>query len=403
MYILQAYHFISVGVEVFVATLYCDIVSGASGDMILSSLLDAGADIEILRQSLSKMEIPGLRIESEKVSRNGMMCTHMILSWDTPGTYRHLPQILEIIQRGHFSQAVQSRCESILQRLAEAEARVHGIPVDKVHFHEVGAVDTIIDVVGIALCLEQLCVDRICFSDITVGHGTVNAAHGVMPVPVPAVSVMLEGFRTRPGAVAAELVTPTGCAVLTALGTQVESLPAGTVTACGYGCGDNVFENLPNILRCIVVEESSIKDCTDDSVWVIQSDMDHVSAEVMAHAGEECLRQGALDISWSPVFMKKGRPGYRLTVLAAPADRELLADTIIRETRTLGVRYYAASRQIAERESGTVTFCDEAVDEKTCTYKGMTFRKLEYESLARIARRTGRPLPDIIDEYVRSR
>lgn len=384
-------------------TAYFDLMCGASGDMILAALLDAGASLDALRDGLSRLGLSGLRVDIRPTRRSGMQCSQMVFAWDDARSYRHLPDILGMIGKAGYSAEVYERCEKILYRLAEAEAAVHGIDIEKVHFHEIGAVDTIVDVAGICLCLESLGIGRVMFSEITVGHGTVEIEHGRLPVPVPATTRMIQGLRMRSLDVSTEILTPTGCAVLTALGEQSPGLPPGAVTRTGYGCGTKVFDHQPNALRVLLMDTGAehAGDADQDTVCVLESDMDHISGECMAHAAQACLDAGALDISWSPLFMKKGRPGYRLTVMCTPKDTNRLIDTVIAQTRTLGVRYRDTSRVVARREVRTREFMGHEVEEKTCTYRGRSFSKLEYESLAALARTTGRALPDIVDEYLR--
>jgi uncharacterized protein (TIGR00299 family) protein len=294
-------------------TLYFDVVSGASGDMVLSSLIDIGVPMEYLRAELAKLSIPGFTLDVEKQKRSGISAGHLVLNWDTPKVYRHVHQILDMIKAAHYPARVYDRCHSVLMRLGQAEAKVHDIPLEKVHFHEIGAVDTIVDVAGICLALEYLDVGEILFSTLTDGKGTVETSHGKMPVPVPAVAEMAQGFDLKILDIEAELLTPTGCAVLTGLGRQQTSGFSGSIVRTGYGCGAKVLDKTPNILRVFLTESEA--QTSGDSVCVIESDMDHISGEIMADASSRLMRQGALDASWTPVFMKKGRPGYRLTVV----------------------------------------------------------------------------------------
>lgn len=378
-------------------TLYFDLVSGASGDMILSSLIDTGVPVDWLRKQLAKLRIPGFTIDVEKQKRSGISATHLVMKWDAPRTYRHLRDLLGMIKSAGYGAGVYARCESVLVRLGKAEAKVHDMPLEKVHFHEVGAVDTIVDVAGICLCLEKLAADEVVFSSLTDGRGTVNTQHGVMPVPVPAVAAMAQGFDLQILDIQGELLTPTGCAVLTALGRQVTTGVSGTVLSTGYGCGDKSFKETPNVLRVFLVE----RDISSPAgrVCVLESDMDHISGEIMADAAGRLMREGALDVSWLPVFMKKGRPGYRLTVLCAPVKQQELADAIIIHTRTLGVRMRMEDRIVAERKQGTAKLRGQGIEVKECSYKGHSFTKPEYEALARISEKTGTPVVELMEEY----
>lgn len=383
-------------------TLFFDVVSGASGDMILSSLIDIGVPLDYLRTQFAKLAIPGFTIDIEKQKRSGITASHLKLSWDSPKVYRHIYQIQSLIESAQFAKRVVDRCNKVLLRIGEAEAKVHGIPVDKVHFHEIGAVDTIVDIAGICLSLEYLEIDEIVFSSLTDGNGTVTTEHGIMPVPVPAVAEMLAGFAFHTLDVQAELLTPTGCAVLTALGRQDVHGMSGTVQKTGYGCGTKILEKTPNVLRVFLLE--SYMSTTPESVCVMESDMDHISGEIMGDVANRLLQNGALDVSWSPVFMKKGRPGYRLTVLCTTEKKQDMADFVILHTRTLGVRCYTADRIIAERQAlSSGTFHGETINEKKCFFKNHSFTKPEYDSLAKISNRTGVPIIELTEEYLRTR
>jgi uncharacterized protein (TIGR00299 family) protein len=382
-------------------TLYFDVVSGASGDMILSSLIDIGVPLEHLRSELAKFSIPGLTLDIEKQKRSGISASHLVLHWETPRVYRHVHQILDMIKSANFPARVYDRSQSVLLRLGQAEAKVHDIPLEKVHFHEIGAVDTIVDVAGICLALEYLDAGEILFSTLTDGKGTVTTAHGLMPVPVPAVAEMAQGFAFKILDIEAELLTPTGCAVLTALGRQQASGLSGTIVRCGYGCGTKVFDKTPNILRVFLSETGA--QTSGDTICVIESDMDHISGEIMADVASRLMVQGALDASWTPLFMKKGRPGYRLTVLCASDTdmQQALIDTIMIYSRTLGVRFHIARRIVADRKPAEGTLRGERIEEKQCSYKGHSFTKPEYESLARLSEKTGIPVVELMEDFWR--
>jgi pyridinium-3,5-bisthiocarboxylic acid mononucleotide nickel chelatase len=442
-------------------TLYFDVFSGASGDMILAALLDVGAPLDHLRTELSRLAIPGLTLDVEKVKRSGIMCSHLKLNWDNRDSqmnHRHLThgdhahqdhshhdhahqnhvhynhedhdhghehsgkrhyehhhdkhindesgfrnprQILDIIKKAAYNDSVNSRCEKILMRLAKAEAEVHGVSVDEVHFHEIGAIDTIVDIAGICICLDALGVDRILFSTLTDGRGTITTRHGIMPVPVPAVVKLAEGFSFKRLDVESELLTPTGCAVLTALGEQIDGGLDGVIQKSGYGCGDKVLENNPNALRIFLAETTFADDTSQCPVWCIESDMDHISGEIMGDVAGRLMKQGALDVSWSPVFMKKGRPGYRLSVMCAPKTKQALIELVMVHTRTLGVRLQHMERVVAHREISTAQLLGSEIQEKYCSYGNTSFSKPEYESLAKLSETTGKPVIELLEEYFR--
>jgi uncharacterized protein (TIGR00299 family) protein len=378
---------------------YVESICGASGDMFLAALLDLGVPLQWLQEQLQRLAIPGLSVAIKRTRRSGLSCNQMVLSWETPREYRHAPEILDIIQSGGFSQRVNQRAELVLMRLAQAEAQAHGIAVEQVHFHEIGAIDTIIDIAGACLCLEYLEVEELLFSTLTVGHGTIETEHGVMSVPVPATMQMLKGFDVRGVDIATEILTPTGCALLTALGSQVAVVPAGTIRAIGYGCGEKDFGHHPNVLRTVLFEGSSQSSGSATEVRVVESDMDHVSGELMAFCAEACFEAGALDVSWAPLVMKKGRPGYRLTVVCTPGSEECIADIVIGQTRTLGVRVHGCERIVAQRSSGQRHFMGQSVEEKLCSYKDHSFTKLEFDALAALARESGLSIPALMERY----
>lgn len=380
-------------------TLYFDTLCGASGDMILASLIDLGIPIKYLRDQLDRLALPGVRIDIEKSTRAGVNATGMIIDLPEEQTYRHLPQILDIIADAGFSEKVQRDSRRILTALGEAEAAVHGVPLEKVHFHEVGAADTIIDVAGACLCMEYLEIDETAFSELTVGHGTVACAHGIMPVPAPATAVLLKGLAVRPLDIAGEILTPTGCAVLTTLGRQLTAMPSGKIGGTGYGHGRKQLDRYPNILRAFLIESREGVVTPAEKIAVLESDMDHVSGEIMAYAAQRLFDVGALDVSWCPLFMKKGRPGYRLTVMARPETVSELADTIFAETRTLGIRTRTTERLTMARSSRAERLGDDPVEVKECRHKHLSFSKAEFDSLASIAGRTGKPLIDVMETF----
>jgi pyridinium-3,5-bisthiocarboxylic acid mononucleotide nickel chelatase len=382
--------------------LYFDVVCGAAGDMLLASLIDMGFPVELLAGQLGRLPVEPIALNVEKVSRSGVRCTQITPTFGHSHHHRHLDDLLAIFRKGNVAPAIVDRCEKVLIRLADAEAKVHGIPREKVHFHEVGALDTIVDVLGVAMAIDYFKVDEVCFSTLTDGHGTIKAAHGVMPVPVPATAVMLRGFRHTTLPIATELLTPTGAALLTALGRQLPDTWEGTVRATGYGCGSKEFEEHPNFIRALLLETGEDSGIPfSDTVLLLETDMDHISGEVMGDVASLLLEAGALDVSWTSLYMKKGRPGYRLSVLATDEKGKSLVDLIMRHTRTLGVRVQKIHRVTAERRALTVELDGEPVEAKECTSNGVTFTKPEYESLAAMARKRGISVIEMMEAFVR--
>jgi uncharacterized protein (TIGR00299 family) protein len=379
--------------------IYFQTLCGASGDMILSTLIDCGVPIHYLQAELTRTGIEGLSIETERLTRGGVSCRHMLLSWTTQKEYRHLPLILDIIRKGGYPDRVVARCTAVLERIAKAEAQVHGVSVEKVHFHEIGAADTIVDVLGAALCLEYLGVEELFFSTLTEGYGTITMDHGVMPVPAPATAAMLTGFACQTLDIPTEILTPTGCALLTALGEQRPEGVSGKVCAIGYGCGDKTFGHHPNYLRGVLMESAGSS--LSQTVCLIETNLDHVTGEVMGFTAEELFSRGALDVAWTPIIMKKGRPGYSLAVMCTAQQRDTLIDCIMRNTRTLGVRYQELARKVAVREPAVVAFSGRDVAAKNHSWGDRTFTKLEYEACAALARERCAPLIEVMEEWVR--
>ncbi len=382
-------------------SLYFDVVSGASGDMILSSLIDLGVPIEHLRTQFAKLNIPGFSIDVIKQKRSGISANHLVLNWETPRTYRHVEQILGMIQAANFGERVYARCEKVILTIGRAEAKVHAMPLEKVHFHEIGAIDTIVDVAGICLALEYLDIDEIQYSVLTDGKGSVKTEHGIMPIPVPAVAQMLDNVALNILDVQSELLTPTGCAVLTALGTQKPHGFFGTVVKTGYGCGTRVIEQIPNVLRVFMLSHANPG--TFDAVCLLESDMDHISGEIMGDIASRLLDGGALDVSWTPIYMKKGRPGYRLTVICDHSHKQDLIDFVMLHSRTLGVRVQSVARVTANRQASQSLLRGEQLALKTCSYNGTSFTKPEYESLSAISRKSGVPILEILETYYKDR
>jgi uncharacterized protein (TIGR00299 family) protein len=384
-----------------VKALYFQTLCGASGDMILSSCIDVGVPLEHVQTECSRLAIDGLKIEVEKVKRGGLICSHVNIGCAKQTAYRHLPQILALIQQAGYAKSVFDNCERVLTRLAEAEARVHNVALEKVHFHEIGAVDTIVDILGTCLCLDYLGVTDVLFSTLTVGRGAITTAHGIMPVPAPATTELIKGAAVQQQDIDTEILTPTGAALLTGLGRQVACMPEGVVGTIGYGCGDKVFEQYPNMLRAMLLEscENRAQDEEGDCICIMESDMDHISGEIMAFAAERLFDAGALDVSWSPIFMKKGRPGYRLCVMGRPQHRDALIECIIAQTHTLGVRYRIMQRAVARRCPASIRRDGAELEIKQSDFKGMSFSRPEYESIAKRAREQNIPLIELMEKF----
>jgi len=332
---------------------YFDPFSGASGDMVLGALVDCGLSARKLRAELARLPLEGYSLSARKTQRNGIAATKVTVRVKKPQPHhRHLPDILRILRRSSLPKADKARAEAVFRRLAEAEARVHGCPLEEVHFHEVGAVDAIVDIVGAVVALRLLGIEKVVSGPVRTGTGSVECHHGVLPVPAPATAALLRGVPTVGTHIEGELTTPTGAALLATLADGFGPRPAMAVEAVGYGAGDAEREELPNLLRVFIGE--AVEPDETDTVEVIEANLDDVSGEVAGHTLERALAAGALDAYIAPVHMKKNRPGMVLTLIAEPADATRLEELLLRETTTFGVRRHRATRRKLRRQWATV-------------------------------------------------
>jgi uncharacterized protein (TIGR00299 family) protein len=322
-----------------------DASAGASGDMLLGALVDAGLPIEALRDGLAGLQVPGYELSAEKVMRRGVRATkvHVTLA-DGPQPARHLRHIVEILDASPLPDAVRERAKAVFARLAEAEAKVHGTSVERIHFHEVGAVDAIVDIAGTCLGLHLLGVEDIACSPLPVSWGWTDCEHGRIPVPAWATQELLKGVPTRPLDVEGETLTPTGAALLTSLAGSW-TMPAMTTDVIGYGAGSKDF-GVPNVLRVMLGQRAP----QSAEVVVIEANIDDMNPEWYELAVERIFAAGALDVTLQPLQMKKGRPAVLLRAVTDPARREAVMDTILTETTTLGVRFFSAERRCLARE-----------------------------------------------------
>jgi uncharacterized protein (TIGR00299 family) protein len=331
---------------------YFDGSSGASGDMILGAVVDLGLSLDHLRGELEKLPLAGYRLEAVRVSRAGLAATKVDVCVDEPETtHRHLADILDLLEGSGLEPEVKERAASLFRRLAEAEAAVHGTSPERVHFHEVGAVDSIVDIVGGVLALRWLAADRFYASPLNVGSGTVKMAHGTFPVPPPATARLVAGVPVY-GAGEGELLTPTGALLVTAHATGYGSLPPMRIEKTGHGAGSRETKDRPNVLRLIVGEED--RAAGGDRVLVLETEVDDAAPQLLGPLVERLLEAGALDAFLTPVQMKKGRPGILVTVICPPDEREAIEELLFRETTTLGVRRQEWDRTVLERETATV-------------------------------------------------
>ena len=375
-------------------TAFFDCFSGASGDMILAALLGAGLDLDLLRGELAKLPLQGFRLESRQVVRQGMAGTQVrVEAHGSVAPERRLADIVGLLEGSSLSEWVRSRAVAVFERLATADAAVHGIGSDQVHFHEVGAVDAIVDVVGSVAALDLLGIERVHASALPLARGMVTTSHGALPLPAPATLALIARARapTRPVDLDAELVTPTGAAILTTLAEF--SQPAMSIEGLGVGFGARELP-WPNILRVWIGVTSDSDLETGDAV-LIETNLDDCSPEQAGFAMERLFEAGALDAFFTPVYMKKNRPAIVLSVLATPAQADTLARTILRETTSLGVRFRRVQRLMCPRRVETLATAFGPLHVKVKTIDGQDAVCPEYEECARVARERKRPIGEV--------
>ena len=380
--------------------LYFDCYSGISGDMTLGALIDGGLEVKRLREVLGGLKLGGYSLEAEKVKRGGIAGTRALVRLDgSPPVERNLADITGLIENSDLPLPVREKSTAVFRRLAEAEAAVHGIPVEKVHFHEVGAVDAIVDIVGTASALFLLEIDRIYSSPLPAAGGEVQSAHGRLPLPAPATLELLAKRKAPVKGCAGEfeMVTPTGAAIVTTLADSFGPMPAFNIEAVGYGAG-TIDPGYPNFLRLISGIRHLSEPAYEEEVVIIETNIDDQNPEVFGYLMEKLFETGALDVFFTPVQMKKNRPAVQLSVLAAPEKAGLLQEIIFYETSTLGLRMTTARKIMRSRESiavqtewGTVRIKYSSVtDEKSPLHFAP-----EYEDCRQIARKSGLPLKEV--------
>jgi pyridinium-3,5-bisthiocarboxylic acid mononucleotide nickel chelatase len=378
---------------------YFDCFSGISGDMVLGALVDAGADLRAIEADLRKLGLENWSISAEKVKRGPLFATHVKVETQEDHHHRGLSTILKRIEDARLAPRAADRARKIFTRLAEAEAKVHQIPVDQVHFHEVGAVDSILDIVGAAIGFELLGIDEFACSALDVGAGHAKAAHGVLPVPAPATAELLRGAPMYGSGIAHELVTPTGAAIATTLATHYAGIPEMNLRAIGCGAGSADLQEKPNVLRLLIGERAASEpgEHWDSPVTVIETNLDDMSPQIYGYFAEKALAAGALDVFSTPVQMKKNRPGLLVTLLSEPANVTRLMDLVFRETTTLGVRIYEVRRKILDRELIPVATPFGEVRMKISRINGTVLNATpEYDDCQRIAAEKNIPLKQVL-------
>jgi hypothetical protein len=386
-------------------TLYFECAMGAAGDMLMGALYELCPEKERFLADMNAL-LPGVRLEAEAVRRQGIAGTHMRVAvhGQEEGHDRHhehhhhehhsLVDIEAMIDGFSLPQAVRESARSTYGLIAQAESEAHGVDVGEVHFHEVGALDAVVDVTGVCYLLHLLSPEAVCASTVTVGSGTVHTAHGLLPVPAPATARLLTGVPVTAGDIETELCTPTGAALLRTFAQSFGPMPDGTVLGCGYGCGTKDFPRA-NCLRAFLLDTAAVLEGSNDRIVELKANIDDMTGEAMGFAMERLLEAGAVDVSYAPVYMKKDRPGVVLTCLCRPGDADRLAREILRHTSTFGVRRTDCPRYAMSVSSAEVETVYGSVPRKTGTGYGLVKSKPEYEAMAEAARLHGVPLAEV--------
>jgi uncharacterized protein (TIGR00299 family) protein len=377
---------------------YFDCPSGAAGDMILGALVDAGAPADHLASELRKLGLPGWQLRPHEVRKGAFRATKVEVEIDAQAHthHRHLADILAVLHASTLSAGVKERASRIFTRLAQAEARVHGTTPDEVHFHDVGAVDAIIDVTGAVIALDLLGIEALHISALPVGGGWVGGPHGRIPVPAPGTAELLRGFPVVDPGIAAELVTPTGAAILTTLAAGAGRMPAMTVMAIGYGAGTKELE-IPNVLRCFVGEPTA--GAGVETISQVETTIDDMSPQLYEPLMDRLFEAGALDVFFTPVVMKRSRPGVVVTALCRPDGVSALSRVLFEESTTIGVRWSEWQRARLDREMvmlptayGTISFKVSRLAGRIVTVTP------EFNEVARIAREKSLPVREVLEQ-----
>jgi uncharacterized protein (TIGR00299 family) protein len=375
---------------------YLDCISGISGDMTLGALVDAGVELAAIQAGIDSLGMKPVRLATADVKRHGFRGTYITLEHEPEQAHRHLHHITDMIDASRLTDRQKDLAKRIFTKLGEAEAKVHGTTIRKVHFHEVGAVDSIADICGTAIGLDLLGVDRIVASPVATGAGTITIAHGRVSVPAPATAELLRGVPLQESSVPCELTTPTGAAILATVVDEYGPLPSMRVERIGYGAGTRDMAEQANLLRLFVGEADG--QMASDVVWVLETNLDDVPGELIGHCTTKLLEAGALDVYTTAIQMKKNRPGVTLTVLCQAAAIPKLEKIVFRETSTLGIRRWPVTRHKLERQPHTVETPWGQVAGKLAWIAGSppSFSP-EFESCRKVAEQQNVPLKDVYE------
>ena len=377
--------------------IYLDCHAGIAGDMLLSALVDLGADPHKIESELKKLPLDNFELHFQKKVKQGIHAMTLNIDFDEPHHHRHASDIFKMIDDSALSPRVKARSKSIFEVIGHAEAKIHGMSFKNVHFHEVGAMDSIIDIIGGCIALEQLGINTLYCSAIPTGHGKIHIAHGIYPIPAPATAEILKGIPIAHFDVQSELTTPTGAAFAKGLVSSFGPFPSATIQHIGYGAGSKDF-NFPNILRVIQFDSEFEQ---QDSVQVIECQIDDMTPEALGDFMNNALEQGALDAYYTPIFMKKSRPSTQLTLICKLHDKIYFEQLILQETSSLGVRSTSVNRKILNRAFKILSTQHGTVSIKFGLQNGKIMKmKPEYEDLKKMAKTTNQPFQVIHNEVL---
>lgn len=380
-------------------TIYLDGGSGISGNMFLGGLLDLGLPEPFLKQELARLPLTLPKITIQRVNRKGIQAVHFEVQEIHEHQHRHFSDISKIILEAGFKPKVAENILQVFTHLAKAEAKIHGVTIDEVHFHEVGALDAIVDIVGACIGLEYFGIQSLMVSPLRVGFGKITCAHGELPLPAPATVELLKKFTVFGGDLAGEWTTPTGAAIITTFGTGIGSMPPLRVEQAGYGAGTRDC-SIPNVVR-LIIGEITVNTVGNDVQTVLETNIDDMNPEIFGYVGDRLLKTGALDCYFTPVQMKKGRPGVLLTIVAPAEKVTELEELLFRETTTLGIRKYSVERSCLEREQQTVTVRGFPIKIKTAFFHGELLKYApEYEDCLQVSRNLNCSLREIYEEAI---
>ena len=381
-----------------------DCFSGISGDMVLGAFVDMGVSAQWLTEMIRSLPIGEVEVVAREVKQNGIGAKKITVMEKDASHARNYRDIVKIIEEATFGDRVKHNAIDIFSRIADAEARVHRCEKDDVRFHEVGAVDSIVDVVGAALCLDYLNIESVSSSPLPLGSGFVDCAHGKLPVPAPATLELVKGIPVYGGTSDAELVTPTGAGIIASLAETFGPIPDMQIDRVGYGSGSRERQGRPNLLRVLVGKKiEATTESGHDDVVVVETNIDDMNPELYGYLMEKLFEDGALDVSYTPVLMKKNRPGTKVEVLCSPEKRAEIARCLFAETSTIGLRYHLVHRQTLRRSICRVTTCFGEIQVKCTTDPdGRKHYAPEYEACRKIALKNKVPLKRVYEEVAKA-